>query len=295
MYITYNHLNPCNIVKSLEGIGSQYRKIISVYSVAKKNNLKYIHIPIRVGHNYNNDKDWDEKWDRFFNFKKVADNDELNIDIDKLNNLDKYFITENTTTETMLNNNKPNSLYLYFHTFDIFYKDPEYYFKDIQNDLINAYDETNNHRTLIYDKNKTSIAIHIRVYNEYDNEGEYEKYSENIPTEQRYYFNADMYINLIDQLKAKYTNHDIHIFSQEKYFDIKFKKLRDVKDIQLHFDDIDVFDTFHHLSKANVLVMACSTFSIIAAYYNKNTIIHLPFFKPVLKSWIVYNNGVSLL
>jgi len=109
MYITYNHLNPCNIVKSLEGVGSQYRKIISVYSVAKKNNLKYIHIPIRVGHNYDNEKNWDEKWDNFFNFKKVADNDELNIDNDKLNNMEKYFITENTTTETMVSNNKPNS------------------------------------------------------------------------------------------------------------------------------------------------------------------------------------------
>ena len=295
MYATYNHLNPCNIVKSLEGIGSQYRKIISVYSVAKKHNLKYIHIPIRVGHNYNNDKDWDDKWDQFFNFKKVSDNDELNIDIDKLNNMEKYFITENTTTDTILKNNKPNSLYLYFHTFDIFYNDPEYYFKDIQDDLINAYDENNYNRKLIYDKNKISIAIHIRVYNDFDNEGEYEKYSELISKEKRYYFNADMYIKLINQLKEKYVNSEIHIFSQEKYFDIKFKKLRDVKDIQLHFDDIDIFDTFNHLCKADVFVMASSTFSIVAAYYNKNTIIYLPyFFKPVLKSWIVYNNDKLL-
>jgi len=295
MYLTYNHLNPCNIVKSLEGAGSQYRKIISIYSFAKKHNLKYIHIPIRVGHNYDNDKDWDEKWDRFFNFKKVSDNDELNIDIDKLNNMEKYFITENITTEIILKNNKPNALYLYFHALDIFYKDPEYYFKDIQNDLINAYDENNNHRKLIYNKNKINIAIHIRVYNDYDNVGDLEKFSEDMSSDDRYKYTADMYIKLINQLKEKYVNNDIHIFSQEKYFDIKFKKLRDIKDIQLHFDDMDVFDTFHHLCKADVLVMSLSTFGIIAAYYNKNIVIYLPFFKPVLKSWIVYNNDKLLL
>jgi len=289
MYISYNHLNPCNIVKSLEGVGSQYRKIISIYSVATKHNLKYIHIPIRVGHNYDNDKDWDEKWDNFFNFKKLSNNEK--VDIDKLNNMEKYFITENITKELILNNNKSNSLYLYFHAYDIFYKDPDYYLKDIQNDLINAYDENNNHRTLIYNKNKTSIAIHIRVYNDYDNDGDFEKYSADIPKDKRYHFSSKMYEKLIYQLKDKYVNSDIHIFSQKKYFDIQYKKLKDIKDIQLHFDDIDVFDTFNHLCKADVLVMASSsTFSVIAAFYNKNTIIHLGLNNEVLKSWIIYNN-----
>jgi hypothetical protein len=291
MFITYNHLNPHGY-NALEGVGSQYQKIINLYAVIKKYNLKYIHIPILVGHNYDNDKDWDEKWDNFFNFKKVSDNDELNIDIDKLNNMEKYFINGNITLDIILKNNKPNALYLYFHSFYIFYKNPEYYFKDIQNDLINAYDENNNHRKLIYNKNKTSIAIHIRVYNDFDDEGEYEKYSESETSEKRYYFDANMYENLIKKLKKKYVNHDIHIFSQEKYFDIKFKKLRDIKDIQLHFNDIDVFDTFNHLCKADVFVTGLSFLSLVAGYYNKNTVIFLPFlYPPVLKSWIIYDNN----
>ena len=292
MYATYNHLNPCNI-NTLEGVGSQYQKIINLYAVIKKFNLKYIHIPIQVGHNYNNDKDWNEKWDKFFNFKKLSNNDE--IDIDKL---DKYFFTGNTTAETIFNNKNPNILYLYFHTFDIFNNDPEYYFKDIQNDLINAYDDNNNHRKLIYDKTKTSIAIHIRVYNDFDNDnnGYYENFlKEDTSKEIRFYFTADMYEKLIIQLKEKYVNSEIHIFSQEKYFDIKFKKLRDIKDIKLHFDDMDVFDTFNHLCKADVLVMSLSSFGIVTAYYNKNTVIYLPYeYPPILKSWIVYNNDKLL-
>ena len=285
MYVSYNYLNPCNI-KSTEGIGSQYQKIINLYAVSKKFNLKYIHIPIQIGHNYNNDKDWNDKWDNFFNFKKLSSNDE--IDIEKL---EKYFITEPITEEIIFINRNPNILYLYFHTFDIFYKNPEYYFKDIQKDLIDAYDEANNHRKLIYNKTKTSIAIHIRVYNNYDNEGVYERYLKTDTSKDEIFnFTADMYENLINQLKTKHTNNEIHIFSQEEYFDIKFKKLRDIQDIKLHFDDMDLFDTFHHLCKADVFVMGLSSFSIIAAYYNKNTIIYLPYpYQPVLKSWIIYD------
>lgn len=289
MFITYNHLNPHGY-NALEGVGSQYQKIINLYAVIKKYNLKYIHIPILVGHNYDNDKDWDEKWDNFFNFKKVSDNDELNIDIDKLNNMEKYFINGNITLDIILKNNKPNALYLYFHSFYIFYNDPEYYFKDIQNDLINAYDENNNHRKLIYNKNKTSIAIHIRVYNDFDDEGEYEKYSESKTSEKRYYFDADMYENLIKKLKKKYVNHDIHIFSQEKYFDLHYKKIRELDNINIHLNDLDTFDTFHHLCKADILCLGTSSFSILAGFYNKNTVIYLPYcHPPSLKTWIVYN------
>ena len=108
MYVTFNHLNPCNVIPALEGVGSLYQKIINLYAVAKKHNLKYIHIPVRVGHNYNNLENWDDKWDQFFNFKKLSNNDE--IDIDKLNNMEKHFITEYLSLEIMLKNNDPNVL-----------------------------------------------------------------------------------------------------------------------------------------------------------------------------------------
>lgn len=282
MYIAFNYLNPCNLIAT-EGVGSPYQKIISIYAVIKKYNYKYIHIPIKIGHNYDNDKDWDKKWDNIFNFKKLSNNDEIDI-----NEIEKCFFTENTTLDVISKNNQSNKLYLYFHTFDIFYKNPEYYFKDIQDDLINAYRENNKNIKLIYDKNKTSIAIHIRVCNDFD------KHTiSDFSKEVRFNLTVDMYEKLIEQLKQKYKNHDIHIFSQEKYFDVKFKNLRNIKDINIHFDDIDVFDTFHHLCNADVFVMGLSSFSIVAAYYNKNTIIYLPSsYEPVLKSWILYDGSL---
>jgi hypothetical protein len=291
MYITFNYLNTCNI-DDTEGFGSQYHKIITLYAVACKYNMKYIHIPIQIGHNYNNDKDWNNKWDIMFNFKKLSYNHEIDIET-----IDKEFSTDGYPLELVIQQNNHNKLYFYFHTFDIFNKQPEFFFKDIQDDIIAAYDESNYNRTLIYNKNKINIAIHIRVYNDYD------IVCENINSflesdrkkSERYYFTCEMYEKLIVELKHKYPNSDIHIFSQEKYFDIKFLKLRQIENINIHFDDLNLFDTFHHLCKSDILVMGLSSLSIVAGFYNKNTVIYLPYsFPPVLKSWIIYNDKLGL-
>ena len=286
MYVSYNYLNTCNI-KEIEGIGSQYQKIITLFAVVKKNNLKYIHLPIQVGHNCTNDNEWDKKWDNMFNFKRLSNNDEIDI-----NNIEKEFMIDNISFDYILNNRYTNKLFFFFNVFDIFNKNPEYYIKEIQDDLIDAYNENNNNRKLIYNKNKINIAIHIRVFNDYDNicENVNSYISSDINSSIRYYYTFEMYEKIIINLKKEYPNSDIHIFSQEKYFDIKFKKLRDIKDVIIHFDDLDLFDVFHHLCKADVLVTGLSSFSIIAALYNKNKIIYLKFNSPpYLKSWIEYN------
>ena len=62
MYIGFIQVtpnNPKNI--DFEGIGAQYQKIIALLSIAKRHNLKYFHIMTKVGHNYENDPNWDEK------------------------------------------------------------------------------------------------------------------------------------------------------------------------------------------------------------------------------------------
>ena len=70
-----------------------------------------------------------------------------------------------------------------------------------------------------------------------------------------------------------------------------FKKIRELTDIKLHFDDLDTFDTFHHLCKADVLCLGTSSFSFLAGFYNKNTVMYLPYYHPpALKSWLVYNH-----
>jgi hypothetical protein len=280
-YISYNQLitNDENI--KYEGVGAQYQRIVSLLSIAKRHNLKYIHIPIKIGHNYNNDPEWDKKWDNMFNIKKLSDN----IDYSTIKN--KIYKNSPNSLNELLENNH-STLTFYSNSFNIFDNNPDYYLSNIQTDLINAYDENNLNKKLIYDKTKTSIAIHIRVFNQNDDDINYNDYMNN--TGVRFYMTSDSYLHLIENLKEKYSNSDIHIFSQEKLFNIHYKKLREIKDIKIHFDDLDTFDTFHHLCKADVLIMGTSSFSILSAFYNKNTVIYIPYFHPPsLKTWLIYN------
>jgi hypothetical protein len=287
MYITYipniNHKKSNNIRSEYEGVGAQYQRIIALLSIAKRHNLKYIHIPIKVGHNYNNDPEWHNNWDKMFNIQKLSDT----IDYSTIQK--QHIYTNPITLDNLLNHNNNNSLSIincYTNPFNIFDKNSNYYLSYIQNDLINAYDENNSNRTLIYDKTKTSIAIHIRVFNQQDDIINFNNYMNNVDS--RHYMTCDLYLSLIKKIKNQYQNSDIHIFSQEHLFDIHYKRLRDIEYIKIHFDDLDTFDTFHHLCKSDVLVMAPSSLSIIAAFYNKNTVMFLPFnHPPSLKSWII--------
>ena len=284
MFITYYNKN--NIHGCYEGMGAQYQRIVALLSIARRHNIKYIHIPIKVGHNYNNDPEWDEKWDKMFNIKKLANNNDT--DLKTLEN--NYSIFTNFTLDQLLNDNE-TILYHYLSPFNIFDNNPDYYLSNIQNDIINAYDDNNSTRELIYDKNKISIAIHLRVFNKNDDIENYEDYINNKNI--RHYMTCDMYITYIDKLKIKYPNSDRHIFSQKDTFDIHYKKMYDIDDIKIHFDDLNTFDTFHHLCKADILVMGTSSFSILAAFYNKNTVIYLQYaHPPSLKSWLIYNDNL---
>lgn len=285
MFITYgqnpNHKINANIRSKYEGVGAQYQRIVALISIAKRHNLKYIHIPINIGHNYNNDPNWNEKWDNMFNIKKLSEN----IDYKTIKN--QYINLYPVSIEQLLKYSTTTNLIYYINPFKIFDNNSDYYLSNIQNDLINAYDENNSDRILIYDKTKINIAIHIRVFNKLDDIINYNDYIHN--KNNRHYMTYDMYFNLINKLKEQYPNSDIHIFSQEDFFDIHYKKLREIENIKIHFDDLDNFDTFHHLCKSDILVMGTSSFSILAAFYNKNKIIYLPFnHPPSLKTWIVY-------
>lgn len=87
-------------------------------------------------------------------------------------------------------------------------------------------------------------------------------------------------------LHQKHPNGEIHIFSQSN-FDVRFSALRQIENIHIHLDEINASDTFHHLVNADVLVTGTSSFSYLAALYNKNKIYftQTTFHKKALDSW----------
>lgn len=74
----------------------------------------------------------------------------------------------------------------------------------------------------------------------------------------------------------------IRVFSEGKAEDFKaFTGLGAV----LHLDE-DVFTTFHHLVKSEVLIMAKSTFSYLAAIIGGGVCLYEPFWHPKLAGWL---------
>lgn len=255
----------------MEGVGAQYQRIFCLMSIAKRFNLNYIHKKITVDHNYDNDSEWDDKWDKFFNISKLSYKGYVDM---------SNVITYDSINSNILNNIiNTNNVYSICRSFDIIDKEPNAYYKLIQNDIINAYDEVNNNRTLMYLKDKINIALHIRVYNSHDGLDN----TRSIIKDVEYY-------KLINKLKCVYNNAEIYIFSQKK-FDEKYSLLREIPDIKIHLD-YDTFDTFNHLCKADIIVMGTSSFSYLAGLYNKNTVIYYNFWHPPLDSWINFNTFI---
>jgi hypothetical protein len=208
----------------------------------------------------------------FFNISELS----YHGNVDKLRIMN-YDSIDNNILNTIINSNDLNSICFSFKIVD---DNPDYYYKSIQDDLIYAYDKVNCNRKLMYSDDKTRIALHIRAYNQCDGLDF---------SDRRYAISCDEYYKLITKLKTLFNSAEIHIFSQ-KTFDEKYSLLRDIPDLNIHID-YDTFDTFHHLCKADILVMCKSSFSYLAGIYNKNNvIIYYTFWHPPLDNWLDFKN-----
>ena len=249
-----------------EGIGAQYQRIIGMLGIAKKHDLKFIHKKITVGHNYDDDPQWNEKWDNIFNISSIKSIIELDDDTKTNNNIVKLDSISINNIDMI--KKFPENIYSFKTPFDIVDKSPNIYYKLIQNDIRDAYN--NKSQTYLFDTEKKNIAIHIRVINECDDIDEYVNY-ENLTG--RHGISPEKYVMLIYKFKNIYPNYNIHIFSQKNII-LKYKELEKIDDIKFHLD-IDSITTFHHLCNADIFVMAKSSFSYLAAIYNKNKVIYL--------------------
>ena len=115
------------------------------------------------------------------------------------------------------------------------------------------------------------IAIHIR-------RGDVDKGN-------RYTDNA-FYKDKIHQLKTKYPSYQIAIFSEGEYEEFKDLGIKESE----CFLNKDVFETFHHLVCAKILVLSKSSFSYCAGLLNTNTIYYTYFWHNPLDHWKILNN-----
>lgn len=263
----YNYTN--------EGVGAQYQRILCILLLCYMYNVMYIHQKITIGHNYNNEIDWNEKWDNTFNLYKLSST----IPEDKEKIIIESFCPNieelaNNIENLKKDNNKHYIIKITNSTIigDYFID----YFNKILPNIRNLYQYNGK---FIYNKNYTNIAIHIRVHNKCDTEHP----DSTKEFGNRYTLNFNNYNNLIIKLKKKYKNPLIHIFTQDS------NEFDDLKDV-IFYKDTDVFFTLHHLIKADVLVTAKSSFSYLAALYNENEVIYINFWHNQLNNWTNYDN-----
>ena len=261
-----------------EGVGAQYQRIIGLLGIAKKHGLKFIHRKITVGHNYEDDLLWDEKWDDIFNIKSINSI----VEIDKENTTTnkevvKLFNVSNNDIDMIIKN--PDKIYSITLPFNIVDNAPNIYYNIIRNDIINAYNNSN-YELSLFDNDRKNIVIHIRVLNEFDNEIETIQYENLIGIR---YTSYEHYMILINKLRIIYPNYNIHIISQ-KNISLHYKDIEKIENVKLHLDT-DAITSFHHMCNADILVIAKSSFSYLAAIYNKNKVIFFPFWHAPLDNW----------
>ena len=115
---------------------------------------------------------------------------------------------------------------------------------------------------LYFDKDKPSVALHIRTLNSQDNchDPNREYYRKGSPKEE--YFDT-----LLQHITSRHEELDIHIFSQGQAQE--FSLLTDKYGAHLHLDD-DIVRTLYHLTVADFLLASNSSLSWCSHLYAQN-------------------------
>jgi hypothetical protein len=112
------------------------------------------------------------------------------------------------------------------------------------------------------------------------------------------YTSDDFYIRVLQYIKKQYPNANLNAFTSiEDHSDsknsINLKYLYAEAGIRLHVArerspnaTIDAMSAFYHMMSADVFIMSRSSFSTVAAYYNPNCVLYIPYWHAPLKAWI---------
>ncbi len=252
--------------------GSQVMAKYSAILYARNHGVKYVYAPFEKGHIQNEEEL--EKWDEFFN---VSENE---IGINEIKSLGIRSISLMSITSMLLGFlSFKSQRYIYTNNHFHVYTDrlPNQYTK-LQDMFRLKYDNSLKEYELHNDPQRINIAVHIR-------RGDVDQ---RLLT--RFTQNSSIRKGLlkITQILAHLEiNHKISIYSQGKIEE--FQELEDL--VEEFYLDHDAFSTFHNLVKADVLIMAKSSFSYAAALLSKGIILYEPMWNKPLEKWIVNSDG----
>lgn len=271
----------CFIIVSgrIDGMGAQVLAIYSAMGYASAINIQYLHTGLKkVDHNDKKRPHFEQEIEDFFS---LGSNETKIENI----NIQEYKVVDLNSTKGILKQIFSDSLFNpdtkiifqseHFHHYANRF--PEKY-NLIKEKLRNKFYASPKNHPLHKSGVTLSIAIHIRrgdVNKDYTG-----RYTSN--SEIRIKLNA--FIKILNNNSIPFI---IHVYSEGEEKD--FKELSDIA--VLHLND-DVFETFYNLVEADILFMAKSAFSFIAALLSKGVIIYDPFWHKPMDQWFVYKKGI---
>lgn len=184
-------------IKSNDGFGAQYQRIIQTYIYCKLHKLNFLYRPFEfIEHNYNNDGDFIKKMETFINLK----NNILNIINNDINSIDYGSVVMKYCESNI------DTLCASEHL--EFIKKCFWEHKDKN----------------VFNNNKVNIAVHIRRPNPHDSR----IYGADTPN--------SYYLNIMNVIRAKYQNNNLqfHIYSQGN---IENFKIFQENDVEFHLDE----------------------------------------------------------
>jgi hypothetical protein len=236
-------------VKSTDGFGAQYQKMIQTYIYCKLLNLNFAYRPLEsVEHNYDNDIHYIDKLEQLMNLKDNIENINDNMDVNDLDFVQVVMpYLENNINECC------DSQHMEFIK--------ECFRKNKDNNYFN--------------NNKFNVAIHIRRENP-DDKG---AAGDRVTTPNSYY------LNVMNDIRDKHKDKNIlfHIYSQgniNHFMDL------DNTDVQFYIN-YDIIETFKGLVYAEALVTSPSSFSYVAALISDGEVYYKQFWHNPRKNWII--------
>lgn len=250
-----------------DGFGAQFFNQIFGIMLAKYFDINYYYEPLtRVGHNYSQNKDFENELNNFTNLANLYNQEKIDETIEIVDLIMVPQIIKNKTDKKIALLIKKNA--------DNFYKFGKCfnYNSDLLDKIKNNFlkDKINP-----YDTNKKNIAIHIRSGD----------ILFNLKYHKARFTKEDSYVKLINYLHKKLKeNYLIHIFFQSEttlgYDKPEIHKIdKNVfnvnkllgKNTILH-ENGDLKNDFLYFVFADYLFVAKSTFSILASIFNKNKV-----------------------
>lgn len=224
-----------------DGFGSQLLSRIAGITYANYHKLEYIHFPIKTIILEDN--------------PSTSRNSEL-----ENSNLLLESIMKNLQIKTPNEVNESSNINVYHRV--MFYNEinlnsNQYFSEDLLNRFKDSYVMT---PPDYYPNDQLNISIHVRRGNDIRSD------------DFARYVSSEIYNNIVEKLLQKYDNSIIHIFSWNDP-DLKIKSDR-IKYHITYDGGKEFLSDFNALVHADILLVGSSTFSLSAAFFNKNLVLY---------------------